>query len=115
MSHEPEATPRRLLLRLYVAGESPNSLRAIANLQAICSAYLDGNVLVEIVDILEEPLRLFTDGVLVTPTLVKASPPPTWKIVGDLNETGKVLLALGVTPNESGVRNPGSEAAQQHR
>ena len=97
-SSEPEAPPEFLLLRLYVAGESPNSLRAIANLQALCRAYLPERCQIEIVDILEEPLRLFADGVLVTPTLVKASPPPAWKMVGDLNETGKVLLALGVTP-----------------
>jgi circadian clock protein KaiB len=96
--HEPEAPPVAMLLRLYVAGESPNSLRAIANLQAICRAYLTERCQVEIVDILEEPLRLFADGVLVTPTLVKAAPAPAWKMVGDLNETAKVLLALGVKP-----------------
>ena len=95
---EPAALPLpELLLRLYVAGESPNSLRAIANLQAICGTFFADNCRVEIVDILEEPLRLFADGVLVTPTLVKASP-PGWKMVGDLNETAKVLLALGVKP-----------------
>jgi circadian clock protein KaiB len=93
---EPEVRPVALVLRLYVAGESPNSLRAIANLQAICLAYLAERCQVEIVDILEEPIRLLADGVLVTPTLVKAAPLPVWKIVGDLNETEKVLLALGV-------------------
>ena len=101
VSHEPadsEAPPGPLLLRLYVAGESPNSVRAIANLQAICRAYLAEGWRVEIVDILEEPLRLFADGVLLTPTLVKAAPPPAWQMVGDLNETAKVLLALGVKP-----------------
>ena len=66
--HEP--LPEVLLLRLYVAGESPNSLRAIANLQAMCREYLGSGCRLEIVDILEDPLRLFTDGVLVTPTLV---------------------------------------------
>jgi circadian clock protein KaiB len=95
---ESEAPPGPLLLRLYVAGESPNSLRAIANLQAICRAHLGERCQVEIVDILEEPLRLFADGVLVTPTLLKASPPPAWKLVGDLNEREKVLVALGVKP-----------------
>ncbi|OAI41640.1 hypothetical protein AYO40_02805 [Planctomycetaceae bacterium SCGC AG-212-D15] len=98
VTQEPEALPEVLLLRLYVAGESPNSLRAIANLQAMCREHLGARCQLEIVDILEEPMRLFTDGVLVTPTLVKASPPPAWKMVGDLNETAKVLLALGVTP-----------------
>lgn len=96
--HEPETPLEPVVLRLYVAGESPNSLRAIANLQDICRAYLAEHCQVEIVDILEEPDRLFAEGVLVTPTLVKAAPPPVWKMVGDLNETAKVLLALGVKP-----------------
>jgi circadian clock protein KaiB len=96
---KPQAPPGPLLLRLYVAGESPNSLRAIANLQAIWRTYLAERCQIEIVDILEEPLRLFADGVLVTPTLVKASPSPAWKMVGDLNETAKVLLALGIKPS----------------
>jgi circadian clock protein KaiB len=95
---EPEAPPEILLLRLYVAGESPNSLRAIANLKAMCRANLGERCQIEIVDILEDPLRLFSDGVLVTPTLVKASPGPAWKMVGDLHDTEKVLLALGVKP-----------------
>lgn len=85
-----------LILRLYIAGESPNSQRAVNNLKAICLEYLAGRHQIEIVDILENPLRSFEDGILVTPTLVKLSPPPESKIVGDLGQDSKVLSLLGI-------------------
>ena len=87
--------------RLYVANETPNSVRAIANLQAICQQYLRDRCKIEIVDILQEPLRALSEGVLVTPTLVRLSPPPVRTIVGDLSETATVLRALGL---ESGAK-----------
>ena len=87
--------------RLYVANETPNSVRAIANLQAICQQYLRDRCKIEMVDILQEPLRALSEGVLVTPTLVRLSPPPVRTIVGDLSETATVLRALGL---ESGAK-----------
>ena len=84
------------LLRLYVAGETPNSARAIANLQYICQKYLHGRYKKEVVDILQAPLRALSEGVLVTPTLVRLSPLPVRKIVGDLSDRAAVLLALGL-------------------
>lgn len=85
-----------LTLRLYVAGSSENSLRAIVNLRAICQNYLGSHSIVETIDILQDPKFSFTDGVFATPSLVKLSPLPVCKIIGDLSETDKVLLALGV-------------------
>ncbi len=85
-----------LVLRLYIAGHAPNSMRALANLDAICQESLRGSCELEVVDILDEPLRALRDGVLVTPTLLKLRPPPLVKIVGDLSERSKVLIALGV-------------------
>ena len=82
--------------RLYVAGSAPNSVRALANLNAICRDVLDGKSSVEVVDVLEEPLRALADGVLVTPTLVKLGPGPAATMVGDLSERTIVLHALGV-------------------
>ena len=83
-------------MRLYIAGSAPNSVLAIANLEAICREHLKGNHELEIVDILEHPLRAMADGVLVTPSLTKMSPLPAANIVGNLSDTSKVLLALGV-------------------
>ena len=96
----PPVTPppagEAVLLRLYVAGQAPNSGRAIANLKAILKAHLPDRHRLEVVDVLERPERALKDGILVTPTLLKLSPPPSVKIVGDLSETARVLLALGV-------------------
>ncbi|MCW3051108.1 MAG: hypothetical protein JWN14_278 [Chthonomonadales bacterium] len=83
-------------LRLYIAGESPNSLRAVANLKAICEDCLPGQHHLEVVDILDDAMRPIADGILVTPTLLKVAPMPLQRIIGDLNDRNQVLLALGM-------------------
>lgn len=85
----------RCVLRLYVAGNSPNSVRAIANATAICAGNPDAGYRLEIVDLLKFPKRALADGVIVTPTLVKLRPLPVQRIVGNLSDTAEVLLALG--------------------
>jgi circadian clock protein KaiB len=87
----------KLVMRLFTAGHGPNSVQAIANLKAICREYLDNNHhTLEIIDTLEDPLRALADGVLITPTLIKISPKPVTKVVGNLSEKSAVLLALGI-------------------
>jgi len=83
-------------LRLYVAGGAPNSVRAIANLAAICKEHLQSRFTLEIVDVLQFPLRALADGILVTPSLAKLSPAPAAKIVGNLSDRSNVLQALGI-------------------
>jgi circadian clock protein KaiB len=82
--------------RLYVADDSPNSMQAISNLHALCGKYLAERHEIEVVDVLREPKRALDDGILLTPTLVKLSPPPIRKIVGNLNQLQPVLLALNL-------------------
>jgi circadian clock protein KaiB len=92
-----KAGPRKatLMLRLYVAGDAPNSLQAIANARRICKDHFaEGQF--EIVDLLEHPLRGMADGIIVTPTLVRLLPIPIQRVIGNLNDTSKVLLALSV-------------------
>ena len=84
------------LFRLYVADETPNSARAVANLQSVGNEYLQERYTLEVVDILQEPLRALTEGVLVTPSLVRLSPLPVRTIVGDLSDKAAVLRALGL-------------------
>jgi circadian clock protein KaiB len=91
-----------VVLRLYIAGGAPNSLQAIANLEAICKEYLQGVHKLEVVDVLEHPRRAMAEGVLVTPSLAKVSPLPAANIVGNLSDKGKVLLALGLAPKSRG-------------
>jgi circadian clock protein KaiB len=84
----------KLLLRLYVAGSAPNSLRAIANAKAVCNAHFAGHEL-EIVDMLKDPRRALADGIIVTPTLLKMLPLPMGRVIGDLSDTAQLLLVLG--------------------
>jgi circadian clock protein KaiB len=84
----------RLRLRLYVAGNSPNSLLATANTRAICDEYFASQHDLEIVDTLEHPSRALDDGIIVTPTLLKLAPKPTQRVIGNLSDTGAVLMLL---------------------
>ena len=85
-----------MVMRLYIADNAPNSLRAVANLAAICKEHLGNNFKLEIIDVLEYPLRALADGILVTPSLTKVSPSPAAKIVGNLSDKSSVLHALGI-------------------
>ena len=82
------------MLRLYVAGSAPNSLRAIANARVICDEHFAGGHEIEIVDLLESPERALADGIIVTPTLLKLSPLPVQRLIGNLSDSGQVLLTL---------------------
>ncbi|NLG51694.1 MAG: circadian clock protein KaiC [Chloroflexi bacterium] len=93
---QPTATPRNgLVLRLYVTADAPNSIRARANLAALCREY-PLKCHLEVIDISQEPLRALKDNILATPTLVKLSPGPTRKVIGDLADASFVLSALGM-------------------
>ena len=88
--------------RLYVAGDAQNSAQAVANLTALCKAYLADRHSIEVVNVFREPKRALADGILMTPTLVKLAPAPApKKIIGTLSQTQPVLQALGLhTPAE---------------
>jgi circadian clock protein KaiB len=83
-------------MRLYVASNAPNSLKAIANLEAICKEHLQDGFKLEIIDVLEFPKRALADGILVTPSLAKLSPAPAARVVGNLSDRSSVLQALGI-------------------
>jgi circadian clock protein KaiB len=88
------AKEAKLQLRLYVAGNAPNSLRAMANTKALCDEHFASRYELEIVDLMKDPLRALADGIIVTPTLLKLLPLPTQRVIGTLNDTSQVLLAL---------------------
>jgi len=81
-------------LRLYVAGQTPRSLRAFANLRDICDKHLAGRYTIEVIDLLQNPQLAQGDQILAIPTLVRKLPPPLRKIIGDLSNTEKVLVGL---------------------
>jgi circadian clock protein KaiB len=91
------ADPReKWVFRLYIAGEAPNSQLAVVNFTIISREYLPVACDVEIIDILKDPLRALNDGILVTPILVKLSPLPIVKVVGNLTDHARVLQVLGL-------------------
>ena len=98
-----DLTSRVIIMRLYIAGEAPNSQRALTTLHRLCEEFLDADQYqLEIIDILEDPLRALKDRILVTPTLLKLAPLPSSQIIGDLSNHATVLLALGITRMKQG-------------
>jgi circadian clock protein KaiB len=83
-----------LQLRLYVAGNAPNSLRATANIRAICDEHFASRYELEIIDMLKQPERALLDGIIVTPTLLRLQPLPVQKMIGNLSDTNELLVAL---------------------
>jgi circadian clock protein KaiB len=104
ISAAPASGGELTLFRLYVADETAASLQALSNLNAIGMGYLGGQYEVELIDILHEPLRALSDGIMVTPTLVRVSPLPIRRIAGDLHDTQAVLHSLGLTGGEKNGR-----------
>lgn len=85
-------------LRLYVAGQTPKSLAAFANLRKICEEHLAGKYRIEVIDLLENPKLARGDQILAVPTLVRKLPEPMKKIIGDLSNTERVLIGLDLRP-----------------
>jgi circadian clock protein KaiB len=85
-------------LRLYVAGQTPRSLTAFANLKRICETHLKGRYRIEVIDLVEQPHLSKGDQILAIPTLVRKLPQPMRKIIGDLSDTESVLVGLDLSP-----------------
>ena len=81
-------------LRLYVAGQSPKSLRAFANLKKLCDEHLAGKYHIEVIDLLKNPQLAAGDQILAIPTLVRKLPEPIRKIIGDLSNEDRTLIGL---------------------
>lgn len=85
-------------LRLYVAGQTPKSLTALANLKRICDEHMNGQYAIEIIDLMENPQLAQRDQIVAIPTLVRELPSPLKRIIGDLSNTERVLVGLDVVP-----------------
>jgi len=88
----------RLELRLYVAGQTPKSLAAMANLKRICDEHLKQRYSVEVIDLVKHPQLGQGDQILAIPTLVRRVPQPLRKIIGDLSNIDRVLVGLDIRP-----------------
>jgi circadian clock protein KaiB len=96
LARAPKETGMLYDLRLYVAGQTPKSLTAIANLKQLCEEHLKGQYRIEVIDLLKNPQLAQGDQVLAVPTLVRKLPEPIKKIIGDLSATEKVLVGLDI-------------------
>lgn len=95
-------------LRLYVAGTTPKSLTALANLKQICETHLRGRYHIEVVDLVARPQLSKGDQIFALPTLVRKLPEPVRKIIGDLSDTERVLVGLDLRPSP-----PANDTASQ--
>jgi len=92
------------ILKLYVAGQTPKSLTAFANLKKICDEHLCGRYAIEIVDLIKNPTLAKGDQILAIPTVVRQLPPPVKKLIGDLANTERVLVGLDIKPVAKSVK-----------
>jgi circadian clock protein KaiB len=101
--NEPETTivnvdAKKWNLRLYVAGQTPKSIVALANLKRICDEHMNGQYQIEVIDLMENPQLAQRDQIVAIPTLVRELPSPLKRIIGDLSNTDRVLVGLDVVP-----------------
>jgi circadian clock protein KaiB len=87
---------RKLQLRLYVAGQTPRSIAALANLRQVCEERVPGKYEIEVIDLLKKPQLASGDQILAVPTLVRKLPEPIRKIIGDLSNKEKLLIGLDI-------------------
>jgi circadian clock protein KaiB len=92
----------KFVLKLYVTGQAPNSLRAMQNLKLLVKEFFEIEPDIKIIDILQDPQAAEDGKIIATPTLVKELPQPLRKMIGDLSNTEKVLIGLGLTHKKLG-------------
>jgi circadian clock protein KaiB len=85
-------------LRLYVAGQTPKSVAAIANLKKICEAHLPGRYTITVIDLMKDPALAQRDQIVAIPTLIRHLPEPLKRVIGDLSNADKVLVGLDIAP-----------------
>jgi circadian clock protein KaiB len=90
------AQEKRYVLRLYVAGATPRSVRAIANVKRICEEHLKGRYELDVIDLYQQPQLARGEQIIAVPTLIKKLPPPLQRIIGDMSITERVLVGLDV-------------------
>ena len=95
---EASSGTEQYVLRLYVTGQTPRSMRAIENIRRICDEHLSGRCDLEVIDIYQRPSLAAGERIIAVPTLVKSLPAPIRRFVGDLSDTEKVLFGLDLIP-----------------
>lgn len=90
------AAPARYVMKLYVAGQSPRSVNALANLKRICEENLQGRYELDVIDLYQQPQLALGEQIIAIPTLIKSLPSPSRRIIGDMSNTERVLAGLDI-------------------
>lgn len=93
-----EGAPMHFDFELFVAGDAPNSARALSNLRSLCELRVPNRYTIVVIDVFEDPGRALAENILLTPTVLRISPGPERRIVGTLSHAGEVADALGLEP-----------------
>ncbi len=101
---ESRSTAPTYVLRLYIAGSSHVSARAVANIMEICETHLQGRYELEVIDLYQQPTLAEGEQIIAAPTLIKKLPAPLRRIIGDMSNTEKVLVGLDLRKKESDAR-----------
>jgi len=94
-----KAASSRYILKLYVAGQSPKSVNAIANIKKLCEANLHGRYVLDVIDLYQQPQLAQGEQVIAVPTLIRKLPHPLRRIIGDMSNTERVLVGLDIRSN----------------
>lgn len=98
----PGSGPPEYILRLYVTGKTPNSIRAVAKIREVCEECLAGHYQLQVVDIYQQPALAEGDHILVAPTLVRKAPGPLRRLIGNLTDRERILAGLELQPVAGG-------------
>ncbi len=109
-----KSSRERYVLRLYVTGATPRSLRAIENIKRICEEHLHGRYSLEVVDVYQQPVLAKGQQIVAAPTLIKHLPLPLRRFIGDMANTDRILLGLDLRSGEERTRSHGDTEARRH-
>ena len=96
----PKPKTQEYVLRLYVAGTTPKSIRAVASIKEICESSLKNRYDLEVIDIYQQPVLMKGEQIIAAPTLVKKLPLPLRKFIGDMSDTERILVGLDLRPRD---------------
>jgi circadian clock protein KaiB len=105
--HSVSVGSERYVLRLYITGNTPRSIKAIKNIRTLCEQFLPGRYELEVIDLNQQPVRAITDQIVAAPTLIKKLPLPLRKFIGDLSNLERIRLELNLMQlNPRGKKDP---------